>query len=158
MSEQVDGKADRDETDDAFHFYHSIEIRYRDVDAQRHVNSAVYFTYLEQARASYLRRLGLWAGEDFDQIGIILAEQSCSYRAPIYYGQPLEVGVRAMSLGTKSLHFNYVLRHATSHQIFAQANTVLVAYSYARQASIAIPDEWREKIETYEGALGGIDE
>ncbi|MGD8632801.1 MAG: thioesterase family protein [Anaerolineales bacterium] len=158
MPEQVSRKADRHATDDAFHFYHPIEIRYRDVDAQRHVNSAVYFTYLEQARASYLQRLGLWTGEDFDQIGIILAEQSCSYRAPIYYGQPLEVGVRAMRLGTKSLHFNYVLRHANSHQIFAQASTVLVAYSYAQQASIAIPDEWREKIETYEGTLDDIDE
>jgi acyl-CoA thioester hydrolase len=157
MSEQISESAHQEETKGAFRFFHPIEIRYRDVDAQRHVNSAVYFTYLEQARANYLLHLGLWAGDDFDQIGIILAEQACSYRAPIFFGQPLEVGVCAERLGTKSLHFKYVLRHATSHQIFAQASTILVAYSYAQETSVTIPDEWREKIEHYEGTMDDAD-
>jgi acyl-CoA thioester hydrolase len=136
-----------------FRFYHPIEIRYRDVDAQRHVNSAVYFTYLEQARAHYLEKLNLWSGEDFDRIGIILAEQSCSYHTPLYYGQELEVGVRANQLGNKSLHFAYVLRDADSHEICARASTVLVAYSYKEARSIDIPDDWREKIEAFEDGL-----
>lgn len=157
MPDQISEAAHQDETNGAFRFFHPIEIRYRDVDAQRHVNSAVYFTYLEQARANYLLHLGLWAGDDFDQIGIILAEQACSYRAPIFFGQPLEVGVCAERLGTKSLHFKYVLRHATSHQNFAQATTILVAYSYAQEASVAIPEEWREKIESYESATDDVD-
>lgn len=138
---------------DAFRFYHPIEVRYRDVDAQRHVNSAVYFTYLEQARAHYLQHLKLWSGEDFDRIGIILAEQSCSYHAPVYYGQSLEVGVRAERLGNKSLHFEYILRDARSGEICARAATVLVAYSYEEARSIPVPLEWRERIEAFESQL-----
>ncbi|MGD2162091.1 MAG: thioesterase family protein [Anaerolineales bacterium] len=146
MQTKVDSENDKDR----FRFYHPVEVRYRDVDAQRHVNSAVYFTYMEQARANYLERIGLWSGEDFDRIGIILAEQTCSYLTPIYYGQALEVGVRAAHLGNKSLHFKYVLRQAPSGDIFARAGTVLVAYSYARAESIPIPEEWRQKIEGFE--------
>jgi acyl-CoA thioester hydrolase len=138
---------------DNFRFCHPIEVRYRDVDAQRHVNSAVYFSYLEQARANYLQQIGLWSGEDFDQIGIILAEQSCSYRAPIYFGQPLEVGVRAQRLGNKSMHFEYVLRHPGSGQVHALATTVLVAYSYDRGESIEVPAKWRRKITAFEGGI-----
>jgi len=136
-----------------FRFYHPIEVRYRDVDAQRHVNSSVYFTYLEQARASYLQALGLWSGEDFDQIGIILAEQSCSYHAPIYFGRPLEVGVRAERLGNKSMHFGYALRNPTTQQLYARAATVLVAYSYEQEVSVAVPAQWRQKIEAFEAGI-----
>jgi acyl-CoA thioester hydrolase len=33
-----------------------IEIRWRDVDAYRHVNNAVYATYLEECRDEWLER------------------------------------------------------------------------------------------------------
>lgn len=153
MTEESQAGSDSNRHGKSFRFYHPVEVRYRDVDAQRHVNSAVYFTYLEQARAGYLQRLGLWSGDNFDQIGIILAEQSCSYRAPIYFGEPLEVGVRADRLGSKSMHFSYVLRNSESHQVYAHAETVLVAYSYEEQVSIPIPADWRQKITAFENEI-----
>jgi acyl-CoA thioester hydrolase len=154
MSEGTQTGKDSETRSETFHFYHPIDVRYRDVDAQRHVNSAVYFTYLEQARANYLQQIGLWSGEDFDQIGIILAEQSCCYHTPIYFGQPLEVGVRAQRLGNKSMQFEYDLRHPGSDQVYARATTVLVAYSYERGESIEIPSDWRQKITAFEGSVG----
>jgi acyl-CoA thioester hydrolase len=151
VGEQLKHKAGHDERVDSFRFFHPVEVRYRDVDAQRHVNSAVYFTYLEQARASYLQNVGLWSGQDFDRIGIILAEQTCSYLAPIYYGQSIEVGVRAARIGDKSMHFEYLLRDASTQSILAVAATVLVAYSYEQGESIAVPQSWRQKIKAFEG-------
>jgi acyl-CoA thioester hydrolase len=38
-----------------------IEVRWRDVDALRHVNNAVYATYLEECRDGWLERV---LGED----------------------------------------------------------------------------------------------
>lgn len=151
MGEQLKHEQDPQRRFDGFRFFHPIEVRYRDVDAQRHVNSAVYFTYLEQARASYLQSVGLWTGQDFDRIGIILAEQTCSYLAPIYYGQSIEVGVRAVRIGTKSMHFEYVIRDADAQTPLAAAETVLVAYSYEQGESIAVPQSWRQKIQAFEG-------
>jgi acyl-CoA thioester hydrolase len=133
-----------------FRFVHPIEIRYADLDPQRHVNNVAVFAYLESARARYLQHLGLWDGVDFDSIGIILAEASCRYLAPIVYGQPIEVALAVTRLGTKSLTLDYSVRDSPSGAELATARTVLVAYDYLRGESIVIPAEWRKAIEAFE--------
>src|SRR3972149_4873914 len=64
----------------SFRFSHPIEVRYADLDPQRHVNNAAVFTYLEQARAKYLEHLGLWGGGGFDDLGVIVAAPSAPPR------------------------------------------------------------------------------
>ena len=140
----------------AFRFFHPIEIRYGDIDPQRHVNNARYFTFMEQARVNYLMNLGLWRGDDFDQIGIILAEQACTYLLPITMQQQIEVGVRTERMGTKSIDMYYCLRDMTSHEEHATGRSTLVAYDYRRAESIAIPDEWRESITAFEAATASM--
>jgi acyl-CoA thioester hydrolase len=134
-----------------FRFFHPIEVRYADVDAQRHVNNVAYFSYMESARARYLQHLGLWDGRDFLSIGIIVAEATCTYRAPFAYGQPLRVGVRVDRLGTKSLDLYYVIQDADSGQEMAVGKTVQVAYDYLANQAIPIPEPWRRAIVEFEG-------
>lgn len=137
-----------------FRFYHPIEVRYGDIDAQGHVNNARTFTYMEQGRVRYLQALGLWDGRDFRSIGIILAEASCTYRAPIVLTQRLRVGVRTSKIGTKSIEFSYSLEDDDTGQVMAIGRTVQVAYDYYRGASIPIPDHWRQVIEAFEASPG----
>lgn len=134
-----------------YRFFHPIEVRYADIDAQRHVNNVAYFAYMESARARYLQHLGLWDGQDFQAIGIILAETSCTYRAAIGYGQPVRVGVRAARLGTKSLEFHYSIQDAGDAQEMATGRSIQVAYDYRSGQSIPIPAAWRSAITAYEG-------
>lgn len=134
-----------------FRFVHPIEVRYADVDAQGHVNNAVYFTYFEQGRARYLQQVGLWDGRDFNALGIILAEASCTYRAPARYGQALQVGVRTVRVGTKSLEFAYTLQDAADGRVLAEGRSVQVAFDYRRGESIPVPDSWREAVRRFEG-------
>ncbi len=134
-----------------FRFFQPIEIRYGDIDAQRHVNNARYFTFLESARAMYLQHLGLWDGRDFDKIGIILVETSCTFKEPISFGQRIKVGVRTIRLGTKSIEMAHSYQDADSGQEMAAARSVIVAYDYHANHSIAIPKAWREAIEAFEG-------
>lgn len=139
---------------DTYHFYHPIEVRYGDIDAQRHVNNARFFTFMEQARVHYLMNLGLWSAGDFDQIGIILAEQSCTYLAPISLQQSIEVGVRTQRIGEKSMEMAYSLRDAANHKVHATGSSILVAYDYQSGRSIRVPETWREILETFEGGPG----
>ncbi len=134
-----------------YRFYHPIEIRYADLDAQRHVNNACYLTYMEQARLKYFQSLDLWDGADFDNIGMILVEQSCTYKVPIAYGQPIHVGVRVVRLGDKSLELTASIRHRDTDQEMAAGRTVLVAYDYVAEKSQPIPERWKETIKSYEG-------
>jgi acyl-CoA thioester hydrolase len=42
-----------------FKFSTPIEVRYSDLDAQRHLNHAKYFSFMEQARCKYIMAVGL---------------------------------------------------------------------------------------------------
>ena len=136
-----------------FRFYHPVDIRYGDIDPQRHVNNARHFTFMEQARIQYLMKLGLWSGDDFDTIGIIMAEQSCSYLAAITLQHKVEVGVRTDSMGSKSIDMSYSLRDVESQDELATGRSILVAYDYERGQSISIPKQWRKVIERFESGV-----
>jgi acyl-CoA thioester hydrolase len=136
---------------ESFRFYHPIEIRYGDIDAQGHVNNACYFTYMEQTRVRYIGSLGLWDRRAFDSIGIILAETSCTFLAPIELTDAIRIGVRTTRLGTKSLTTEYRFEEAGSTRLMATGRAVLVAYDYRKQESIPIPPAWREALARFEG-------
>ena len=134
-----------------FNFYHSIEVRYGDLDPQGHVNNARFLTYMEQARIEYIRQLGLWNGGSFQEIGIILADIQVSFRAPILFGMQVLAGVRISRLGNKSLVMDYRLVEAETGQEFAAGSSVIVTYDYPSERTIPIPDGWREVIAEFEG-------
>ncbi|HEY69853.1 MAG TPA: acyl-CoA thioesterase [Anaerolineae bacterium] len=134
-----------------YRFYQPIEIRYADIDAQRHVNNATIFSFLENARAIYLQHLGLWDGRNFESIGIILVQTGCTYKRPIAYGQRIHVGVRTTRLGNKSIEMAYSIREIDDGTEFAEASSVIVAYDYQNEESISVPPSWREVIADFEG-------
>lgn len=131
-----------------FHWSVAIPIRYHDIDAQRHLNNVAALEFGEHARVMYLKAVGLWEGRDFDALGMILAEVSCTYKAPAYLGETVTVWVRASELGTKSFRFQYLLE--VEGREIAVGHTVQVCYDYRRKESIPIPDEWRVKITEFE--------
>jgi len=133
-----------------FHFYHPIEVRYGDLDPQGHVNNAKYLTYLEQARIAYIAHLGMWNSDSFLDIGIILADAHVTFRQPILFRQAVQVGVRVVRLGNKSLTMEYRVEDRAGGSTLAEATTVLVTYDYRIGETIPIPQDWRLIIQKYE--------
>lgn len=127
-----------------FKFYYPIEVRYGDLDPQGHVNNAKYLTYMEQARVGYLRHLGLWHGGSFLDLGIILADAQITFRAPILFEHPVQVGVRTSRLGNKSFDVVHSIENSLDGSMFATGKMVLVAYNYHTKQTLPIPDSWRE--------------
>ena len=136
---------------DNYHFHYEIPIRYGDLDPQGHVNNARYATFIEQARVAYLAELGLWNGENFLDLGVIVADVHISYLAPLYYGQFVRVGIKVARIGNKSLVFEYSLVETKSKNEVATASTVMVAFDYHTHQTIPVSASWRKKIATYEG-------
>jgi len=134
-----------------FRFQHIIEVRYGDLDPQGHVNNAKFFTYVEQARISYVIHLGLWEGKSFFDIGFILAEARLTFDSPIHFGQKPQVNVGVSRMGNKSLTMEYLLLEAESGEKFASGESVLVAYDYRSRTPIPIPESWRRVIGKFEG-------
>ncbi|MBN1316851.1 MAG: acyl-CoA thioesterase [Anaerolineales bacterium] len=134
----------------------SIPIRYADIDAQRHVNNVAYFTFMEQARVIYMSQTGLWQVDNFDSIGMVVAEACCSYLAPAYLGETVTVWIRIRYLGTKSFHFAYLLE--TERGKIATGRSVQVCYDYTKQQSISVPLDWRQVIIAYETVPVAVDQ
>jgi len=134
-----------------FHFYHPIEVRYGDLDPQGHVNNAKYLTYFEQARLAYWIQMGLFTkDQSFMELGIILADVHITFLEPVYYGQNIKVGVRVSKLGNKSMAWEQNIVDADTGKELAKGEVIVVAYDYKEERTIPIPQEWREKISTFE--------
>ena len=133
---------------EGFHHVIPVTVRSRDIDAWGHVNNAVYFTYLEQARTHYLRELSL-GSSDPSGIGIILAEASCQFKSALELGEHVTVRMRASELRNSSFIFEYRLE-GEDGRLVATARSAQVCYDYQAQHPIPIPDEWRQTISTYE--------
>lgn len=134
---------------EGFRHVFPITVRFRDIDAMGHVNNAVYLTYLETARVDYMRNVAfLTATCNLSEVGLILAEVSCQFKAPIFYGQPVEVGTRMAEMRNSSFLIEH--RVDADGQLAALARGVVVHYDYQVGKSVHIPDEIRARIEAFE--------
>ena len=125
---------------DGFPFVHRETARFRDLDPMGHVNNAVFLTWIETARIEFLRSTGALSTPDTDEMTMILARAEVDFRSPVRFGDDVEIGVRPGRTGTKSFDLEYELR--TDGRLVGEAKTVLVAYDYERQESMALPQEW----------------
>ncbi|HUI35905.1 MAG TPA: thioesterase family protein [Gaiellaceae bacterium] len=123
-------------------FVHTERVRFRDLDPMGHVNNAVYFTYIESARVAFLQHLG--AAPTLEDMSIIVARIEIDFRAPVGFGEDVDISVRASRFGGKSFDLDYELR--VGGAVVAEAKSVLVAYDYGTGQAIELPDEWREKL------------
>ena len=134
-----------------FRFYHSIEVRYGDLDPQGHVNNAKHLTYFEQARVAYMIELGLFTkDQSFMEIGVILADVHIAYFDPIYFGQNIKVGVHVTKFGTKSMTWEQNIVDADTGKELAKGEVVIVTYDYKEEKTIPVPQKWRDRIVTFE--------
>ena len=123
-------------------FLHKERVRFRDLDALGHVNNAVFLTYIESARVAFLIDLG--AATTLEDMAIIVARIEIDFRAPVGFGEEVEIEVRASRFGDKSFDLDYELR--VDGKIVAEAKSVLVGYDYDKGETVTIPDDWRERL------------
>jgi acyl-CoA thioester hydrolase len=129
-----------------FRYRYDFRVVFRDVDYYRHVNNAVYITYMETARIDYC---GVAFGKPLGSVqNVIMASQRFDYEKQAQYDDRLVMGVRTSRIGTKSLDFTYELWRGTDR--IGVGLSTLVAFDYEANRSIAVPDEWRRKIAAYE--------
>ena len=135
-----------------FRFFHSIEVRYGDLDPQGHLNNAKYLTYFETGRINYFTHLGIFTpGQSFLDVNVILAEARVTFHAAVRYGTPVKVGVRTSKMGNKSMTVDQNIVHAETGEVLASGQVILVAFDYHTNKSIPISDVMREKISKFEG-------
>src|SRR3712207_470897 len=131
---------------DGFNFVRPQEVEFRDIDGMGHVNNAVYLNYLESAKIDYFRRvLGLTKLEEMGIVGDV----RITYRSPAFLGETLSIGARVARVGTKSMEWEFEVR-GPDGRLVAEAASAHVAFDYGPRATVAVPDDWRRRIEEHE--------
>ena len=136
-------------TDD-FRHRTTLEVRFRDIDAFGHVNNAVFFSYVEQARIRYLLDV-LDSETTFDRMPLILARVELDYRSPIFYGEAVAVGTRIDRVGRTSFGMSHRMTAGDDERLVGEVRSVLVTYDYAAASPMPVPDAWRTKFAEFEG-------
>ena len=100
-----------------------IEIRWRDMDAFRHVNNAVYATYLEECRDEWAERA---LGDAGDLWGFVLARVAIDYRRELTQeDDAIVVSCRLVRIGNSSVTLREEIR-TESGELSAESEAVLV--------------------------------
>jgi acyl-CoA thioester hydrolase len=123
-----------------------VEIRWRDVDAYRHVNNADYLTYLEECRDEWLER-ALGRGEE--TWDFVLARVAIDYRRELRLeDERVVVRCELDRLGTASVTTRETIS-TEDGALAAEAEAVLVARDPSTSKSRPLSSAEREAIERH---------
>ncbi len=127
----------------------TLQVRFRDIDAFGHVNNAVFFSYVEQARIRYLLEV-LDTAEPFDRLPLILARVELDYRSPIFFGDEVVVETRVDRIGQSSIAMSHRMTAGSDERLVGDVQSVLVTYDYGSARPMPVPDDWRRRLGEHE--------
>ncbi|NPA43121.1 MAG: acyl-CoA thioesterase [Chlorobi bacterium] len=127
---------------DLFGSHATLKVRYRDLDTFKHVNNAVYPTYMEFGRQDYFYRF-MKDLIDWEEKGFILGTNHIVHLHPLFLFDDVHIYTGVGAVGNRSVTFVNLItnQHGT---VAAVGYSVLVAYNFKEGDSIPVPSEWRE--------------
>lgn len=116
-------------------------VRYRDLDTNGHVNSAVFVTYLEQARGRARRTIGGRPAETNSVVG----RQLINYFQELKYPGKLDIGTAIVHISRSTWTWgNAVFKGDVCH---ATGEVTMVLIDRTTKRAAEIPHEFRERLE-----------
>jgi acyl-CoA thioester hydrolase len=133
-----------------FSFFHSLRVRWAEVDMQGIVFNGHYLTYFDVAFTEYWRATGLpdvlakaAAGQE-----LFARKATVEYQAPARFDDVLDIGVRCVALGRSSMRFLLEIHRGGEHLVSGE-----LVYVYADATArkpVPVPPEWRERLAALE--------
>ncbi|WP_404444215.1 acyl-CoA thioesterase [Sutcliffiella horikoshii] len=103
-----------------FSFSHRVKVRFSETDMFGHMNNTVPFVYFEEARIEFFKSLGFM--QDWTQAGSntipVVADLQCDFLQQVYFGDELEICVKANQVGTSSVDLHYLGRKGNGEPCF----------------------------------------
>jgi acyl-CoA thioester hydrolase len=136
-----------------FKFKITSRVRMSQTDIEGIVNNIRYFDFIEIGRFEYFRDIGI----SYVQLkkfgaGMALANTSCTYLAPLYFDETIEIYTRVNYLGNSSFHMNYLIFVPERESLVAEGKTVSVFINPKTRKPETMPEDFRKIITTFEGA------
>ncbi len=123
-------------------FVHTLQVRFRDLDAYNHVNNAVYLTYFEEARIAFITAIGMRSLFSPER-STVIAHAEIDYRAPAQLGDRLDIAVSTGEIRNTSYELRYRITRQTDGALIATGKTVQVCFNFVLKAPARLPEAWR---------------
>jgi acyl-CoA thioester hydrolase len=129
-----------------FAFFHSLRVRWAEVDMQAIVFNGHYLTYFDVAFTEYWRRTGLpdVLQQARDGREMFARKATVEYLAPARFDEMLDIGVRCAGFGRSSARF--LLEIYVQNQHLVSGELVYVYADVALRKAVFIPEDWRATI------------
>lgn len=129
-----------------FSFFHTLRVRWAEVDMQGVVFNGHYLTYFDVAFTEYWRATDLPSVIEQAREGreLFARKASVDYRAPARFDDVLDIGVRCAAFGRSSLRFLLEIYRGEEHLISGE-----LLYVYADttlRKGVPFPQPWRSAI------------
>lgn len=120
-----------------------IQKRFSDVDPFQHVNNVSQQMYFDVGKMAYYEKI---LGDEvlLGQLRIITVSTTTSYMGQIRLHDKVRVTTTCEKIGNKSLTLYQQLK--VGDQVRSESRSVMVAFDFARQQSMPVPDDWRERL------------
>jgi acyl-CoA thioester hydrolase len=145
----VDGLQLRDREVDPWEFHGRWPVRLYELDANGHVNNAVYLNYVEQVALEHVEALGF--GREWSLAhggGWLVREHHATYHRPAVYGDFLQLTTRPLELTAVTGRRQTLIHRESDGELLMEATTLWVWVRSDGRAA-RIPAElraiWRDR-------------
>ena len=134
-----------------FRFFHSLRVRWAEVDMQGIVFNGHYLLYADVAFTEYWRATGLPTvlQQASDGRELFARKSTIEYLAPARFDDVLDIGVRCSAIGRSSLTITLAM-FCGDMQLTA-AELVYVYTNSALRKSLPLPPAWRQVLAESDG-------
>ncbi|RIV28730.1 acyl-CoA thioesterase [Alicyclobacillaceae bacterium I2511] len=132
---------------------HDIVVRFGECDSLGHVNNAVYFTYLEEARMELFRVFNPTL--DLEKWNLIVASARCDFLTQVKYAEKIQVLTWIGSLGTSSFRVEQAVHNAAG-QWTARGQAIMLTYDYQHQQTQPLWTQVRSALMAHQGPPAGV--
>lgn len=123
-----------------FPHWTTIPIRFRDLDPLNHVNNAIFSTYYEEARITFIRQVPKIARELDRGFSFVLAELRLQFVSPGVYPADLLVGSGIKSIGNTSISSFQAIYTKQEKKLISVAEAHGVWFNVGKQRPHRLPD------------------
>ena len=133
-----------------FRFFHSLRVRWVEVDMQKIVFNGHYLMYFDTAIADYWRALGLPYEEAMQQLGgdLYVKKASVEYHGSARFDDRLDVAMKCARIGNSSLTFSGAIFRDGA--LLVSCELIYVFADPIAQTSKPVPQALRDLFEKFE--------
>ena len=117
-----------------FKFQHDIKTRWKDSDAFRHINNAVYLSYIEDARLELMRRWKITQ----DGKSVIVASAKIDYYKQVLHPTQLIIGQTVSRIGNKSFDITSIVFNKNTEEPVCKSIITIVCFDFISNKTVLV--------------------